>query len=68
MEQDSKAGAYKRLFDSEDGAIVLQDLLNAGYVRQPVIDTDPIMMAYKEGHRNAVLRIIALAEKPLTVE
>lgn len=55
--------AYRHVFSSEDGKLVLRDLMHAHYVQEPLpIDN----LAYAEGQRNVVLRILALIQKPLT--
>lgn len=57
--------AYKRLFATEDGKLVLNDLMYAHFIQGPLpLDN----LQYAEGQRNVVLRILALAEKPLIHE
>ena len=54
---------YKRTFSSEQGKRVLYDLISAHNVMSPTyVRGDAIEMAYKEGGRNAVLRILTILE------
>jgi hypothetical protein len=54
---------YKRTFTSEQGKRVLQDLIFAHNVMTPTyVRGDAIEMAYKEGARNVVLRILTILE------
>lgn len=50
--------AYKRVFESEDGKKVLADLAKAGHVYRSTMDPNPNEVAYKEGERSMVLRIM----------
>lgn len=51
--------AYLRVFDSEDGKKVMQDLERRCYVHSPTIsqNNDPLKMAYREGQRATYLHI-----------
>ena len=56
--------AYKAIFNTNDGEIVLEDLKRAHYyytstATQPL---DALNMAMAEGERNTVLRILTLLE------
>ena len=56
---------YKRVFGTEDGKEVLREMatecgLLSPHVRQGKID--PYYIAFKEGERNAVLRILSALE------
>jgi hypothetical protein len=54
---------YKRTFSSEQGRRVLHDLIAAHNVMTPTyVKGDAIDMAYREGGRNAVLRILTILE------
>lgn len=55
--------AYRRLFDTDDGAVVLKDLMRAHYVQSPLPRGE---QEFAEGQRNVVLRILAICEKDLT--
>lgn len=50
--------AYKRLFDTEDGKIVLKDLAKSCHFDTPTFDPDPYQSAFQEGERHLFLRII----------
>lgn len=51
--------AYRRLFDSPEGKVVLYDLMKSCHVLQTVHTSgDPYETAYKEGERSVVLRIL----------
>lgn len=62
--------AYRRVFSSPDAQIVLADLIRAHCCLESTFsspeDSDTIV-AYREGGRNAVLRLLAMAGKRLTV-
>lgn len=60
-ERAEKIRAYKRLFDSDDGRIVLKDLMNSLHFDHSTFDSDPSIHAFKEGERAALLRIIRTA-------
>lgn len=50
--------AYRRLFRTPDGDKVLKDLLEVcGYARSS-FDIDPQKMAFHEGQRSVILRIV----------
>lgn len=51
--------AYKDLFATDDGKRVLKDLMKSCYVMQSTIDANPHEMAYNEGARSVVLRILS---------
>ena len=50
--------AYQRLFDSEDGKTVLQDLCKSCHVFNSTFDKDPYETHFNEGARSVVLRIM----------
>ena len=50
--------AYRKLFDCEEGATVLYDLIKACWVLRSTFDPNPHEMAYREGERAVVLRIL----------
>lgn len=64
MEQDIQnqteqlAIAYKRVFDCEDGAKVLDDLMRKGHVLNSQFISDPYAMAFDQGKRQMVLDIL----------
>lgn len=53
-----KIMAYQRLFNTEDGKIVLRDLLQSCHFMTPTFDGDALESAYKEGERSVLLRLI----------
>lgn len=59
----ARARDYKRTFATEHGKRVLYDLLRYHFVMDPVIvrgDTNGFQMAYNEGQRNVVLRLLKI--------
>lgn len=50
--------AYKRFFDSEDGKLILKDLMRACHMMTSTMDKDPHETAFNEGARSVVLRIL----------
>ncbi len=60
--------AYKHVFNTNEGKIVLDDMCKAGCLYSPIISSDALEMAFREGGRNAVLRILAILEKQPTME
>lgn len=56
--------AYRRLFSTDDGQVVLEDLCNAHYINRSLYEHEEdreAIIAYREGGRNAILRILALS-------
>lgn len=49
---------YQQVFSTEEGTKVLYDLIKACHVLGTTFDANPIEMAYKEGERSVVLRIL----------
>jgi hypothetical protein len=56
---------YKRVFATPDGSLVLRDLMRAHYVVSNTYNKDPIEMAFNEGQRNVVLRILKLVKEDI---
>ena len=56
--------AYKKLFESDDGDVVLKDLRTRFHLDQPIFSTDAMEMAYLEGQRSVVLIIQNLMKDP----
>ena len=56
--------AYKTLFESDDGDVVLKDLRTRFHTDQPIFSTDAMEMAYLEGQRSVVLIIQNLMKEP----
>lgn len=59
--------AYKIVFSTHEGQIVLNDLMVAHCMTSSTVSPTTEGMLIKEGGRNAVLRILALAEKQVSV-
>ena len=56
--------AYRTLFESDDGDVVLKDLRTRFHTDQPIFSTDAMEMAYLEGQRSVVLIIQNLMKEP----
>ena len=54
--------AYKRIFNSHDGKLILQDLIEQHRVLNSSFSKDATEMAFAEGERNVVLRILSLID------
>lgn len=54
--------AYRELFSSDEGLEVLHDLCKACNVYTSTFDGNPHEMAYKEGARSVILRIMRTLE------
>lgn len=50
--------AYKNTFSTDEGKAVLHDLMKTFHVLQSTMDSNPHEVAYKEGERSVVLRIL----------
>ena len=50
--------AYKRVFDSPDGKIVLKDLMKSCHMLSSTFDKDPYETHFNEGARSVLLRIL----------
>jgi hypothetical protein len=60
--QEELIKSYKRLFESEDGQVVLYDMMQAGHMLAHNHSSDPYTSAFKEGERNAILRVLTILE------
>ena len=56
--QKEMVSTYKRVFTSDDGRRILSDLMNVCGMQRSSFDSDPLKMAYHEGERAVVLRIL----------
>lgn len=54
--------AYRELFESDAGKEVLHDLCKSCHVFHSTMDANPHEMAYREGERSVVLRILRTIE------
>lgn len=50
--------AYRKVFLSPEGKIVLKDLMKSTYFYNTTQDADPTIMAFQEGQRALVLRLL----------
>jgi hypothetical protein len=54
---------YKRVFKTEQGQRVLHDLMKEHFIMSPTYQKgDSMELAYKEGQRNVVLRILEVMD------
>lgn len=63
--------AYRHVFSTPEGEIVLADLMSMHYICKSIFespDDTPTMVAYREGGKNAVLRILAIAGKSIVAK
>ena len=58
---EATLNAYRRLFSTDDGQMVLKDLMKSCFVNRTVIGRDATETYYNEGMRSTVLRIIETA-------
>jgi SOS response regulatory protein OraA/RecX len=56
----AKLADYKRTFSSEQGMRVLNDLVASNYLGESTFSKDLHEMAFKEGQRKVVLRILGI--------
>lgn len=55
--------SYKKVFSSDDGKIVLKDLISkGGILKTSFVDRDPQGTAFNEGSRNLVLHILTILQ------
>lgn len=54
--------AYRTVFGTDDGKKVLNDLCKSCHVLHSTMDANPHEMAYKEGERSVILRILRTIE------
>ena len=50
--------AYKRVFETADGMKVLSDLMKNAHMYRSTMDANPHELAYREGERSLVLKIL----------
>jgi len=55
--------AYRRLFSTDDGKTVLNDLMKCCYVHRPTIGQTPEETYFNEGQRAVVIRILETSNK-----
>lgn len=68
MKKADIAEVYRHVFSTPEGKRVLEDLIENHFICASVFENanDPFaIVAYREGGKNAVLRILALAGKKL---
>lgn len=56
----SRISAYQSLFNSKEGQIVLEDMMEAHHFKTSTFDGDQTKTIFREGERNVVLRILTL--------
>lgn len=55
--------AYKRIFDTEDGKMVLDDLRQRSCFDRTTFSTDPGRTHYNEGRRSMILHVRFMANE-----
>lgn len=55
---DATIRAYRRLFSTEDGKIVLEDLMKSNFIGHTIVGNDVHHTYFNEGARSVILRII----------
>lgn len=55
--------AYRSVFESAKGRIVLEDLANIGWLCDTTFHSDPQQMAMREGARRTVLHILNMMNR-----
>ena len=50
--------AYKRFFDTEDGKLILKDLMKSCHMASSTVDSSTHETYFNEGARSVVLRIL----------
>lgn len=60
--QKQRSIAYKEVFTTDLGKRVLYDLMLNSNMLQSSFNSDPLLMAMKEGERNVCLRILKLVD------
>ncbi len=68
MEAERLQMAYINLFDTDNGRVVLDDLMKAHCMFSPTFEGDVNQALLKEGGRNVVLRILAIIGKTPKVD
>ena len=69
MTPDDLRSAYKHILESDDGAVVLDDLELRFHIRSPVFSNDPYETAFRDGQRSVVLFIMnMLKDRPPQIE
>lgn len=51
---------YKKIFESEEGKRILEDLAKICHYRTPTFDKDALVMAFQEGLRTVYLHITTM--------
>jgi len=65
----TKIRSYRKVFGTREGQHVLHDLMSCCHMLHPSFVKDPYEAAFREGERNAVLRILTLInEDPAKLE
>lgn len=56
----AKVQDYQKFFSTEHGKRVMYDLFNAHGMMRPTFSKDPMELAFNEGERNVILRILSI--------
>lgn len=56
---------YQRTFNSEHGQRVLYDMMNEHYFMRSSFDPNPYEMAFREGQKNVILRVMTILKLDL---
>lgn len=68
MDKIERAKLYRHVFSTPEGERVLEDLIGAHFIQASTFehaDDSYALVAYREGGKNAILRILALSGKKL---
>lgn len=60
--------AYRRMFDTADGKMILKDLAYYCYENDSTYDINPQTMAFNEGRRSVILKIRQVLDTDPKVE
>ena len=55
--------AYKTVFNSSEGKIVLYDMMKVCGFRKSILHPEPVIMGHNEGKRSVIIDIIEVLEK-----
>lgn len=60
---DAMKDRYERVFSTDDGKLVLEDIVLCGMLRKSCFVNDALIMAFNEGKRDLAQNIVDLATK-----
>lgn len=61
------ARAYQKVFNSEEGKIILKDLMKRCYLKDTTYDGDQNAMMFREGTRSVVLHIFTQLKTDISI-